>query len=273
MNLVPERNAAIKAALKAGALVRYRAGTLDETDVREKGKHDLVTVVDEESEKIIIGALSETFPEDLFLGEEGVSQVQHSDSGSGNRKWIIDPIDGTTNFAHKHPPYCISIGLEIDGLIQVGVIYEIGADELYTAIRGQGAYMNGRPMRVSTVSDLYGSIITTGFPFKEFTRIDAYIEVLRGFMQKARAVRRPGSAAADLAMVAAGRMDGFFEIGLSAWDVAAGSLLVEEAGGKVTDLSGCNSHIYGNQILAGNGIINEQMLEVLKPLTGEPQGS
>jgi myo-inositol-1(or 4)-monophosphatase len=159
------------------------------------------------------------------------------------------------------PPYAVSIGLQVGTEIVVGVVYELGRDELFTAVRGAGAFRNGVPIRVSRRSALREALLTTGFPFREYGQIDAYLATLRRFMLDSQGVRRPGSAAADLANVACGRLEGFFELGLSAWDAAAGSLLIEEAGGKVTDFSGGDTWLFGRQIVASNGLLHDAMLE------------
>lgn len=268
MKLAAERDAAVEAATRAADLIRYKRGSLSREDVREKGKHDLVTVVDEQAEKLIVDFLSKTFPNDAFLAEEG--SYGEGDDGRADRRWIIDPIDGTTNFAHDLAPFCVSIALEIDGRLCVGVIYEIGRDELFTAVNGEGAFVNGRPIHVSRTTELDNAVVTTGFPFREFSNIDGYMTVLRAFMERARAVRRPGSAAADLAFVAAGRMDGFFETGLSAWDLAAGALLISEAGGRVSDVNGADRFLESGRILASNGRVHEEMLRLCAPLKAEP---
>lgn len=254
-----QRNAAIEAALDAARVIRYHAGRLDGLEVEEKGMHDLVTIADREAERVIFERLEKAFPTYGFLGEEGTRSG--GDAGDDAPRWIVDPVDGTTNFAHQSPPYAVSIGLQEGSRIVVGVVYELGRDELFTATRGGGAFRNGVPVRVSGRRELRESLLTTGFPFKEYGQIDAYLATLRRFMLESRGVRRPGSAAADLANVACGRMEGFFEIGLSPWDAAAGALLIEEAGGLVTDFGGGDDWLFGSQIIASNGLIHEAMLE------------
>lgn len=260
-----EAEAAIEAAMRAGAYVRAQVGRLGDRAVREKGTHDLVTAVDEASQRLILDLLTSAFPTYGRLAEEGDTDVA-SDSGY---RWIIDPVDGTTNFIHGLPPFAVSIGLEKDAEMVVGVVYEVGRDELFSATRGGGLYLNGRRCRVSTEPDVYRSLITTGFPFRDHTymHVDAYLGVLGTFMKTCQGVRRPGAAAADLAYVACGRCDGFFEMGLAPWDVAAGALLVEEGGGRVTNFAGhTEGLVYGRQVLASNGVLHETLQAMVAPL-------
>jgi myo-inositol-1(or 4)-monophosphatase len=262
--LTSARDAAINAALRAGRVIRQHAGTVHQEVVREKGIHDLVTVVDEQVQQQIVEDLHAALPEAAILAEEG---DEHSREATDTAwRWIVDPIDGTTNFAHGVPPYAVSIALEYDGRIVVGVVYDAARDDLFTAIRGEGAYANGVRMMVSRRDALNDCLLTTGFPYRSFGHIDAYLEVLEGFFQTTRGIRRPGVASVDLAYVAWGRFDAFFETGLSPWDVAAGMLLVEEAGGVVTDYTDGPSPVFARQILASNGLIHPDMLEALRPM-------
>ncbi len=260
-----EGEAAVEAALRAGAFIRSKVGQLGDRAIREKGTHDLVTVVDEESQQRILSLLTEAFPAYGRLAEEGDTDVT-TDSGY---RWIIDPVDGTTNFIHGLPPFAVSIALQKDDEIVVGVVYEVGRNELFHATRGSGLFLNGRRCKVSTEADIYRSLVTTGFPFRDhtYTYVDAYLDVLRTFMKTCQGVRRPGSAAADLAYVACGRCDGFFEIGLSPWDIAAGWLLVEEGGGRVSNFSGTtDDFLFGRQFLASNGILHDPLQAMVQPL-------
>ncbi|NBC15763.1 MAG: inositol monophosphatase [Bacteroidetes bacterium] len=263
-HLTAARDAAVDAARRAGRLIRQHAGTVNQASVREKGIHDLVTVVDEQVQQQIVEDLNAALPEAAILAEEGDEHSQES-TDTANR-WIVDPIDGTTNFAHGVPPYAVSIALEHDAQIVVGVVYDAARDDLFTAIRGEGAYANGVRMAVSRRNALNDCLLTTGFPYRSFGHIDAYLDVLKAFFQKTRGVRRPGVASVDLAYVAWGRFDAFFETGLSPWDVAAGMLLVEEAGGMVTDYRNDPSPVFARQILASNGLIHPEMLEALRPM-------
>ncbi len=257
-----ELSVAVRAAREAGSLIRSRAGRLNGENVRKKGRNDLVTEVDEEAQRIIIRVLEETFPEYDVLAEE-------DDKGEGtieaeDYRWIVDPIDGTTNFTHGVPPYAVSIGLQHHHEVVVGVILDVSRDELFTAVRGHGLRVNGYARSVSPTASLAESLITTGFPYRSIDHLDVYLQVLSDFMTQSRGVRRPGSAAVDLAYVAAGRFEGFFETGLKSWDIAAGLLLVEEAGGRVTDYRDRGNPLFEEQVLATNGRIHGEMLSLLE---------
>ena len=262
------RDVAVEAALQAAHLIRSHAGRLSETDVQEKGIHDLVTTVDEASQALVTGILREAFPEHAVLAEEGDDEAATAAATDGYR-WIVDPIDGTTNFTHGVPPYAVSIALQREAEVVVGVVLEVAGGDLFTAIRGGGAYCNGAPVRVSRRATLGVGLLATGFPYRAFDHIDSYMAVFRRFMQEARGIRRFGSASIDLAYVACGRFDGFFETGLNAWDVAAGTLLVEEAGGRVTDYRDSPNPLFTKQILATNGLLHEAMLDILAPMRAE----
>jgi myo-inositol-1(or 4)-monophosphatase len=261
-----ERAAAIAAARRAGDYIRTHAGAA--SGVRQKGVHDLVTDIDEAAERMIVGDLTAAFPDIGVLAEEDSADA---DEGALRRtehraRWIIDPIDGTTNFTRGLAPYCVSLALEADGELVVGVVYEITADELFAAERGEGLTLNGRPAGVSDTDTLARSLVTTGFPFRTFWYEDAYLDVLHRFMRRTLGVRRPGSAAADLAYVACGRFDAFFEAGLAPWDLAAGIVLVREGGGRATDLTGGDDALFGGHILASNRQVYDAMLEQAHPL-------
>jgi len=260
-----EREAAVEAAVKAASLIRKRVGRLQEAEISEKGRNDLVTAVDVESQGAIFDLLASAFKEYAFLGEEDVPGT-HPDSHRD--QWIVDPLDGTTNFVHGLPPFSVSIGLQHRGSIVVGVVLEIGRNELFEAVKGGGAKMDGRPMHVSSVSSPAAAMRATGFPTRDYTTpyLRDYLDVLGNTMHEWQSVRRMGSAAADLAYVACGRFDGFFEIGLSPWDSAAGSLLIEEAGGAVTDFSGRRDFLYRPQVLATNGVLHERLMAAVRPL-------
>ncbi len=231
-----ELDTATAAAREAGTYVRARVGQAH--DVREKGIHDLVTEVDEAAQRIITDRLGAAFPDYATLAEESTSDadLRAAPDDTACPRWIIDPIDGTTNFTHGVPPFCISIALQDGGDLVLGVVYEITADELFAAVRGRGLTLNGASAAVSATDDLGRSLVTTGFPFREYGYLDAYLATLGQFMRATRGIRRPGSAAADLAYVACGRFEAFFEAGLAPWDVAAGIVLVREGGGRVTGL-------------------------------------
>ncbi len=259
------RDVAVDAALQAGRLVRTHAGRLREVDVRHKGVHDLVTNVDEASQALITRLLRQAYPDHTVLAEEGVHSAALVEVADGHR-WIIDPIDGTTNFTHGLPPYAVSIALQRGAEVVLGVVLEVAHEELFTVIRGDGAYRNGVRIRVSQRPTLDRSLLATGFPYRAFSHVDSYLRVFRRFMQETRGVRRLGAAAIDLAYVACGRFDGFFETGLNAWDVAAGALLVEEAGGRVSDYHNAPNPLFKKQILATNGSLHEAMLDILAPM-------
>lgn len=255
-----ELEAATAAAREAGRLILDRAGTIDEGAVRQKGLNDLVTEVDEAAQEVIIRMLGKSFPDDRFLAEEGEG---NSEDAEGGRLWIIDPLDGTTNFTRSVAPYAVSIGLRDGNAMVVGVVLDVPGDELFTAVRGRGLIVDGERRYVSHTATLSECLLTTGFPYREIDHVDAYLDVLGDFMRRSRGMRRPGSAALDLAYVAAGRFDGFFETGLQPWDVAAGMLLVEEAGGRVTNFRDEVQPIFDAQVLATNGRVHQEMLDVL----------
>ena len=259
------RDVAVEAAWQAAQLIRTHAGRLSETDIQEKGVHDLVTTVDEASQALITRMLREVFPDYAVLAEEGAEDEMIAGVADGYR-WIIDPIDGTTNFAHGVPPYAVSIALQREAEVVVGVVLDVATGDLFTAIRGRGTYRNGALVRVSRRPALGVGLLATGFPYRAYDHLDSYLAVFRRFVQQARGVRRLGSAAIDLAYVACGRFDGFYETGLNAWDVAAGVLLVEEAGGRVTDYHDAPNPLFAKQILASNGLIHASMLGILSPM-------
>jgi myo-inositol-1(or 4)-monophosphatase len=259
-----ELEAAMEAAFRAGALIRRFAGSLGEDDIREKGTHDLVTEVDLASEALIVDHLRTAFPDHAFLAEE--SHVPSAAIASRSSRWVIDPIDGTTNFAHGVPPYAVSIALELEGVLSVAVVLEVVSGELFTACQGEGLYVDGKRSGVSTTDQLGHALITTGFPYRSFDHLETYLTVLKTFMTRSRGVRRHGSASIDMAYLASGRFDGFFETGLAPWDVAAGTLLVREAGGEVTTFGGQGHPVYDGQILGSNGVLHEQMRDVVSPL-------
>lgn len=249
---------AVEAAHRAGSYQRLHFATPVRVDM--KGDKDLVTEVDRESERLIVEHLSSRFPGSNFLAEEG----NYPHSGSSLR-WIIDPVDGTTNFAHGFPWFCTSIGLEAEGKLVAGVIYNPVYNELFTAIRGGGAFLNGRRLKVSNHAPLAASLLGTGFPYDCASDPANNFAGFIAFQKAARGIRRAGAAALDLAGVAAGRLDGFWELKLKPWDVAAGILLVEEAGGRVTTFDGSPYRIGENdRILASNNLIHNEMITMLR---------
>jgi myo-inositol-1(or 4)-monophosphatase len=245
-----------EAALKAGAVLRDNIHGARE--ISYKGEINLVTEMDRRSERTVVAVLHSAFPDHGILAEEGTA-IENS---SGFR-WIIDPLDGTTNYAHGYPNFAVSIGLERKGEVILGVVYDPMRDELFAAEKGRGASLNGRPIRVSKADALIRSLLATGFPYDRATSEKNNLNYFRALLMASQEVRRSGSAALDLCSVAAGRLDGYWELKLHPWDVAAGSLIVREAGGSVSDFSGTRFSIHDKEILASNGIIHEQMIEVL----------
>lgn len=234
-------------ARQAGQFIREQRSQITNDDIELKGKASLVTYVDKEAEKMIVASLRKILPEAGFITEEGTA----GESGE-EYKWVIDPLDGTTNFIHGIFPHSVSIALTKNNAPVVGVVYEIGQDELFSAWKDGGAYLNDQPIAVSKSSKHEDVLLATGFPYYNFEKLNEYLKVLEFFMIETRGMRRMGSAAVDLAYVACGRFDGFFEHALHAWDVAAGVLLVQEAGGKVTDFKGGDNYLFGEELVSAN---------------------
>src|SRR5882672_340286 len=255
----PMLNIAVRAARKAGSIINRAALSNEGLKVRAKQANDFVTQVDQAAEEAIIGIVRHAYPEHGFLAEEsGRSE------GAAEYVWIIDPLDGTTNFIHGFPQYCVSIGVEHRGALAHGVVYDPVRNELFTASKGRGAFLNDRRMRVSKCLKLQDALVGTGFPFKELTRADLYLRQLRALMEKSSGVRRAGAAALDLAYVACGRLDAFWELGLSPWDMAAGALLIQEAGGLVGDLKGDQGFLESGDIAAATPKVFTALLEALR---------
>lgn len=251
---------AVEGALAAGRV--HRRYFRQQVKVEKKGPIDLVTAADLEVEREFRALIAARFPTHEVLGEEG--DHGGARSGAGSHRWIIDPVDGTTNFAHGLALFCVSIALEIDGAIAVGVVYDPIADELFTAERGHGARLNGQRLRVSEETRLIDALLCTGFPYSIRERRTRQIDTFTAFLGQARAVRRLGSAALDLCYVAAGRFDGFWEEQLHAWDMAAGALIVAEAGGRVTGYDDEPLDLFGHRIIATNGGVHSVVLDVIK---------
>jgi len=248
--------AATEAAQAAGKIIR-EAKTLH---VQHKGTVDLVTQIDLAAEHAICEILTQRTPGIPILAEEGGGAATES------TRWIVDPLDGTTNFVHNFPSYAVSIALQQDGELVVGCILDVVLDLTYTAKRGCGAFCEGEPIRVSTTNALQQSLLLTGFPYDRHERAAHYLSFVQAFMEQAQGIRRAGAAALDFTHIAAGKADGFWEFNLSPWDVAAGILLVEEAGGKVTDMNGSPLSLDKPRLLASNGIIHDQMRQILNTL-------
>lgn len=251
---------AVKAARQAGDIINFASRDLGQLKIQTKTFNDFVSEVDKAAEQAIIDTLKAAYPDHGFLGEE---------SGDTNKDaeniWIIDPLDGTTNFLHSFPYYCVSIALQQKGVLTQAVIYDPVRNDLFTATKGRGAFLNDKRIRVGSRIKLQESLIATGFPFRDFSYLDTYMDMLKDMIKKTSGIRRPGSAALDLAYVAAGFSDGFFELNLSTWDIAAGGLIVQEAGGIVGDFEGNESWLKTGNIVAANPKIFGQLLQVLAP--------
>lgn len=252
-------NIAVRAARRAGSIINRAALSGDVLEVRSKRANDYVTQVDRAAEEAIIEIVRKAYPDHGFLAEESGA----AEAGAEYR-WIIDPLDGTTNFIHGFPQYCISIGIEHRGALAHAVIYDPVKNELFTASKGRGAFLNDRRVRVSKCLRLQDALIGTGFPFKEVSRLELYTRQLTRFMQTSAGVRRAGAAALDLAYVACGRLDAFWELGLSPWDMAAGALLIQEAGGLVGDLQGEAGFMKSGDICAATPKLFPTLLEALR---------
>jgi myo-inositol-1(or 4)-monophosphatase len=251
---------ATEIVLRAGEI--QRAGQRSGFHVAKKGAIDLVTEIDLACERMCRAIIAERFPDHDVLAEE-LDAGEREPRGSRHR-WIFDPLDGTTNFAHGLPIFCASLGLEIDGRIEVGAVFDPSRNELFTAERGEGAYMNGSALSVSSAAALVDALLVTGFPYDIHKRSEDLLENFAAFLERARGVRRLGSAAIDLCYVAAGRFDGFWEQHLKPWDVAAGALIVEEAGGRVTGIDGSPFDHSAAHLVASNGHVHDQILAVIR---------
>ena len=246
-------------AKKAGSFIAEQKKGFSQTMVEHKGLHDLVSYVDREAEKLIIAELSSLLPEAGFIAEEGTNERRGE-----KYNWIIDPLDGTTNFIQGIPVYAVSIALMEHDELVVGVVYEIGQRECFYAWKDGGAYLNGEKISVSDKSDLHLSLLATGFPYTNFDMLDQYMTFLKWMLRNSRGVRRIGSAATDLAYVACGRFDAFWEYGLKPWDMAAGALLIKEAGGHVTNFKGTDDYVFGKDIVATNNLLHNKILLKIK---------
>lgn len=253
-------NEVCQLAINTGDYLREERMKIDSLKVEAKGIHDYVTQFDKESERRIVKRLKELLPEGGFIAEEGTA----THTGKEEYLWIVDPLDGTTNFIHGFHPTCISIGLRRGEEMVMGVIYEIWAKECYSAYKGGGAWMNGKPIHVSKGATMNDSLIATGFPYTNFSKMPQYMKYLEWTMRNTHGVRRLGSAAADLAYTACGRVEGFYEYGLKPYDVAAGACIVAEAGGKLCDFKGGNDWLFGGEIIASNPILYDEFLSSLK---------
>lgn len=250
---------AVRAARAAGTVISRATDHVADLTIESKQRNDFVSEVDRQAEHAIIDILKRAYPDHQFLGEES------GDSGQADSayRWIIDPLDGTTNFLHGLPHYSVSIALEYQGRIELGVIYNPSNQELYTAERGGGAFLNNRRIRVAGLRNLEGALLGTGFPFRLEQDLDAYLKTFRALHGPLAGIRRAGSAALDLAYVAAGRLDGYWEFGLRPWDIAAGVLMVREAGGVVVDPAGKEEFMINGNLIAANPKITHAMLKAI----------
>jgi len=258
----PIVNIAVRAARSAGNIIVRHLDRLDTLRVESKSRNDFVSDVDRMAEREIVHTLRKAYPQHAVLGEEGGAQGQSDDA---EFTWIIDPLDGTTNFLHQFPHFAVSIGLKQRGRLEAGVVYDPLRQELFTAARGRGAQLDGRRIRVGQRKGLEGTLIGTGFPFKAPHHLEAYMAMFKPLCEKTAGIRRAGSAALDLAYVAAGRLDGFWEIGLMPWDMAAGIVLIQEAGGIVTDLGGGGDFLESGNLVAANPKLLNVLLQEIKP--------
>lgn len=248
----------ILTAKAAGSFIRQERENFSYAQVEVKGLNDLVSYVDKTAEGLIVKELHAAFPPAGFVVEENTRSERKE------YNWIVDPLDGTTNFVHGIPCYAVSIALEHQGEIVLGVVYEVSRDECFYAQKGKGAFLDGRAIQVSSRSRLSESLIATGFPIYNFTRLEGYLKSLTYFMQHTHGLRRIGAAAVDLCYLACGRVDAFFEYNLNAWDVAAGALIVQEAGGSVKDFSEGTNWLFGKEIACTNGLLEEEFRKVIR---------
>ena len=257
---------AVDLARKAGVLLKERFNQKHE--INYKGEINLVTEADKMSEDLIIVAISRSFPDHGILSEE--SPVI---TGAGKLRWIIDPLDGTTNYAHGYPVFCVSIALENEGAIVLGVIYDPMREEMFVSVRGEGAYLNDKKLAVSSLKDISRSLLATGFPYDIRESKENNLDYFNAMAINVQAIRRAGAAALDLAYLAAGRFDGFWELKLKPWDTAAGCLMVEEAGGVISDIAGGKWHLQSPTLLASNAFIQEQMIDIFLKANTDAKGA
>lgn len=261
MNLQAIEKGVIDICDEVSTFIRKEGANFDLSRIEEKdGFNNLVSYVDKEAERRLVEVLHKILPVAGFITEEGtVEQSQHNEFN-----WIIDPLDGTTNFLHGLPIFAISIGLTKGNKTILGVVYHIMRQECFHAIENGSAYCNDKEIHVSPIHTLSGSLLATGFPYYHFEKQDAYLDIIKQFLEKSHGIRRLGSAAIDLAYVACGRLEGFFEYNLNAWDVAAGAFIVQQAGGKVTDFSGGDTFLFGRELCAANSNMHAEMLSVIQ---------
>ncbi|AUX94420.1 inositol-1-monophosphatase [Mixta gaviniae] len=256
----PMLNIAVRAARKAGNLIAKNYETPDAVEASQKGSNDFVTNVDRDAERLIIEVIRKSYPQHTIIGEESGELLAEDQ----DVQWVIDPLDGTTNFIKRLPHFAVSIAVRIKGRTEVAVVYDPMRNELFTAVRGQGAQLNGYRLRGSTARDLDGTILATGFPFKQKQHAATYMKLVSKLFTQCADFRRTGSAALDLCYVAAGRVDGYFEIGLKPWDFAAGELIAREAGSLVTDFTGGHGFMATGNLVAGNPRVVKSLLAAMR---------
>ena len=259
----PMLNIAIRAARQGGNIIARYVDKVDTLTVDTKQHNDFVTEVDRSAEQEVISVLRKAFPDHSILAEE--SGTSDARNGSDEFQWVIDPLDGTTNFLHGFPQFAVSIALKHKGRLDQAVVYDPVSQELFTASRGEGAMLNSKRLRVTKRTGLEGALLGTGFPFRQQQHLDAYLEMFKALHKDTAGIRRAGSAALDLAYLAAGRLDGFWEIGLSEWDMAAGALLIKEAGGMVTDFGGGDDYLKTGNVVAGTPKVMQAILKTIQP--------
>lgn len=264
MNLEKICEQVIELTEKVGSFILAEKNNIKEKNIETKGLHDFVTYVDKSSEEQLVKKLSEILPEAGFIAEEGTATKKGE-----KYNWIIDPLDGTTNFIHGITPFAISIALMVDNKIILGIVHELGLNECFYAWENSPAFLNGKEIKVSSNKTIEGSLIATGFPYYDYERIIPFMETLEYFMQNSRGVRRLGSAATDLVYVACGRFEAFYEYSLSPWDVAAGAFIVQQAGGKVCDFNGKDEYIFGKEIIASNKLVFSEFLNIVKKIMND----
>lgn len=260
----PIVNIAIRAARSAGDIIMRATGRMDKLTVTHKAQHDYVSEVDQMAEQEIIRTIRKAYPEHAILAEESGRSATESEF-----EWIIDPLDGTTNFLHQFPQYSVSIAVRHKGRLEHAVVYDPLKDEIFSASRGAGAQLNGHRLRVSSARGLDGALLGTGFPFKDQRYLDLYLQMFKAMIIPTAGIRRAGSAALDLAYVAAGRLDGFWELNLNPWDMAAGLLLIQEAGGMVSDIKGGHNIFETGHVIAANPKVFKAMVKALHPYASQ----
>ena len=258
----PMLNMGIRAVRAAGDFIVRCMDQMQGISVTEKSRNDFVSEVDRRAEQIIIDNLRKAYPDHAILAEES------GGSGNSDYRWIIDPLDGTTNYLHGYPQFAVSVALAHKGVLDQGIVYDPLRQELFTASRGEGAHLDGRRIRVTRLNTLEGALIGTGFPFRTMDRLDAYVEIFRQLTAVVAGIRRPGAASLDLAYVASGRLDGFWEYGLEQWDIAAGTLLIREAGGYVSDINDASPEVKSGNIVAGNPAVHDLLLKLIRATDG-----